>query len=54
LKALYLEEGVKPTGELVAAVAGTMRDFLKFHQAKDLVIERSQSEEFGKKLLKAL
>jgi uncharacterized protein len=54
LKALYLEEGVKPTGELVAAVAGAMRDFLKFHQAKDLVIERSQSEEFGKKLLKAL
>ncbi len=54
VKALYLEEGVKPTAEVVAAVAGTMRDFLKFHQAKDLVIERSQSEEFGKKLLKAL
>jgi len=54
LKALYLEPGVEPDEELVADVADSMRDFLAFHDAKDLVIERSQPEEFGKKLLEIL
>jgi hypothetical protein len=31
-----------------------MRDFMKFHNATDLVIERSQPATFGKKLLKAI
>jgi len=54
LKALYLEPGIKPDEELVAGVADSMRDFLAFHDAKELVIERSQPEEFGRKLLAAL
>jgi len=35
-------------------VAAAMRDFLAFHAAKDLVIERSQPETFGTKLLAAM
>jgi hypothetical protein len=54
LKTLYLEPDVKPDEELVAGVADSMRDFLTFHDAKDLIIERSQPVEFGKKLLAAM
>lgn len=54
LKALYLEPGVAPDEDLVAAVAGAMRDFMAFHQAGDLIIERSEPAEFGDKLLAAL
>ena len=35
-------------------VAASMRDFMKFHHADDLVIESSQPKIFAKKLLKAL
>jgi len=51
IKAIYLEPGVDPNAELVAAVATALRDFMKFHDAKELVIKRSQPEEFGRKLL---
>lgn len=51
LKALYLEPGIEPAEELVAGVAAAMRDFMAFHQATELVIERSQPEAFGQKLL---
>jgi len=54
LKALYIEPGIKPDEELVHAVASTMHDFMAFHQAKELVIERSEPVMFGRKLLKAL
>ena len=54
IKAIYLEEGVEPDEELVSGVASAMRDFMKFHQAKELVIEKSQPEEFGEKLLLVL
>jgi uncharacterized protein YcaQ len=54
LKALYLEPGVKPEEKLVADVAAAMRDFMKFHNARDLVIDKSDPAGFGKKLLKAL
>jgi uncharacterized protein len=54
LKALYLEPGVEPAEELVAGVAAAMRDFLAFHRAKDLVVERSQPAAFGEQLLAAL
>ncbi len=54
IKAIYLEEWIEPDEELVRGVASAMRDFMAFHQAKDLVIEKSQPEEFGAKLLKAL
>ncbi len=54
LKALYLEPGVQPDEELVVNVAEAMRDFMRFHQANELVIEKSQPTEFGEKLLRAL
>jgi hypothetical protein len=54
LKALYLEPGVEPAEELVAGVAAAMRDFLAFHNASDLVVERSQPAAFGEQLLAAL
>jgi uncharacterized protein YcaQ len=54
LKAIYLEPGVEPDDELVSDVALAMRDFMAFHQATELVIERSQPDEFGTKLLKVL
>jgi uncharacterized protein YcaQ len=54
LKALYLEPGVIPDDELIAAVAVAMRDFMAFHGAKDLVIERSQPGEFGELLVQKL
>jgi hypothetical protein len=54
IKALYLEEGVEPDEELVKGVATAMRDFMKFHHAKELVIDKSQPEGFAEKLLKVL
>lgn len=54
LKALYLEPNVKPERQLVADVAHALRDFMAFHCATDLVIEKSQPETFGKKLLLAV
>lgn len=54
LNALYLEPGVAPEEELVAAVAGAMRDFLAWHGARSLTIEKSNPPAFGEKLLKAL
>jgi uncharacterized protein YcaQ len=54
LKAIYLEPGVEPEEELVAGVASAMRDFMQFHMAKELVIEKSEPAEFSKKLLMAL
>ncbi|MCI0439251.1 MAG: winged helix DNA-binding domain-containing protein [Chloroflexi bacterium] len=54
LKAIYLEPGVEPDEELVASGAEAMRDFMAFHDARELVIERSAPAEFGDKLLKAM
>ena len=51
LKALYLEPQVPPEEELVSSVAGAMRDFMAFHGAGDLVIERSEPPAFGEMLL---
>ncbi len=54
LKALYLEPGVKPSERLAGSVARAMRDFMRFHDATDMVIERSEPAEFGTKLMSAL
>ena len=54
LKKLYLEPGVKPGDGLVADVASAMRDFLDFHDARSLVVEKSTPAAFGPKLMKAL
>lgn len=54
LKALYLEPGVEPDDKLVAEVANAMRNFLSWHGAKSLTIEKSDPAAFGKKLMSAL
>jgi hypothetical protein len=50
LKALYLEPGIVLDEELVHDVASAMSDFMRFHKAKELVVEKSQPVEFGLKL----
>jgi hypothetical protein len=54
LNALYLEPGIEPDDELVAGVASAMRDFLAWHGAKSLKIEKSAPAAFGEKLKSAL
>lgn len=54
LKALYLEPGVRPSARLAGSVARAMRDFMRFHDATDLVVERSDPAEFGTKLMAAM
>jgi uncharacterized protein YcaQ len=54
LKALHLEPGVQPDERLIADVAGALRDFLAFHHAQHVIIERSIPAEFGDKLTQAL
>jgi len=54
INALFLEPGIQPDDELVIAVAASMRDFMSFHNATDLFIDRSDPLEFGKKLHAAL
>ena len=54
LPALYLEPGIAPDDELVGGVADAMRDFLAWHGAQSLHIEKSAPAAFGEKLLRAL
>jgi hypothetical protein len=54
LKALYLEPGIAPDEELALGIAQAMRSFMDFHNATELVIERSQPEEFGARLRQVL
>jgi len=54
LKALYLQPDIKPTEELVRDTAACMRLFMAFHEAKELVIERSEPAALAGKLLKKL
>ncbi len=54
LNALYLEPDIQPDDELLAGVATAMRDFLSWHGAQSLMIEKSDPSAFGKKLMSAL
>jgi uncharacterized protein len=54
LKALYLEPGVKPDEELAKDIAMSMRDFMAFHSAKELIIERSEPAGVANKILKII
>jgi hypothetical protein len=54
LNALYLEPDIEPDDELLTGVATAMRDFLSWHGAKSLKIEKSDPPAFGEKLKSAL
>lgn len=54
LNALYLDNGIQPDDELVAGIAAAMRDFLSWHNAKELHIQKSNPPWFGEKLMRAL
>ncbi|NJL95870.1 MAG: winged helix-turn-helix domain-containing protein [Anaerolineae bacterium] len=54
LNALYLEPGVAPDDALVTDVAAALRDFLAWHGATGLHIQKSDPVAFGDKLLGAL
>jgi hypothetical protein len=54
IKALYLEPGVEPGEQLASDLAVAMRDFMKFHNAHNLVIERSQPHGFGEQVVSLL
>lgn len=50
LGALYLEPGIEPGVELVVGVAAAIGDFMAWHAATDLQIEKSAPAAFGEKL----
>ncbi len=54
IKALYMEPEVKLEEKMVGEIGKALRDFMRFHQATDVVIGKSEPQEFGKKLLKAI
>lgn len=54
LKALYLEPDVTLSDELIADIAAAMRDFLAWHDAHNLAIERSDPPTFGKRMWNAV
>jgi len=53
VRAIYLEPELAVTGELVADVAGALREFSAFHGSEQLVIERSEPEELAALLAQA-
>jgi len=48
---LYLEPGVQPSDELIGDVTVSLSDFMAFHHAKNLVIQRSQPVTLKRRLL---
>lgn len=54
LKALHLEPGVQPDDEMTNDIAAALRDFMAFHEAKTLVIDKSNPADFGSKLMAVL
>ena len=54
LKALHLEADVLIDDGLIDAVAAALRDFMAFHAARTLIIERSDPPAFANLLLRAL
>ncbi|MCB9435667.1 MAG: YcaQ family DNA glycosylase [Anaerolineales bacterium] len=54
LKALHLEPDIDLTDEMVADISIAMQDFMRFHKAKELVIEQSNPPAFAKRLLQQM
>ncbi|MBU0490355.1 MAG: winged helix DNA-binding domain-containing protein [Chloroflexi bacterium] len=51
VRAIYLEPGEALTDELVAGIAGALREFMAFHSSQTLVIERAEPAELRAALL---
>ena len=51
IRAIYLEPGQAITDELVAGLAGALREFMAFHGSERLVVERSEPEALAALLL---
>ena len=54
LKKLHLEPGVRPSARLASSVARAVRDFMRFHNADDLIIEHSDPSGFDDKIMAAM
>ena len=54
LRKLYIEADDVPLDSLAAAMAETMRDFMIFHDATELVVENSNPPDFGRMLLDSM
>lgn len=54
LKALYLEPFVELEEDLLQGIAAALHDFLAFHQARDLIIERSEPALFSEELFRRI
>ena len=54
LVSICLEPDVPQSDQFIALLAGAVRDFMAFHDAHDLVVERSQPAGLGAKLMGAL
>jgi hypothetical protein len=54
LEALHLEPEIEPDEELVTDVAQAMRGFMEFHDATELVIDRSTPDDFRMRLLELM
>jgi uncharacterized protein YcaQ len=50
VQAIYLEPGQAVTDELVAGIAGALREFMVFHGSETLQIERSEPQELAASL----
>ena len=54
IKALYLEPGIEPDEQMLLDIAKVMQDFMRFNNAKELQIEKSDPTWFGEKLLRVV
>ena len=54
LVSIYLEPDVSPSEEVVASLAAALREFMAFHDAHDLVVERSRPAGLGPRIMRAL
>ena len=54
IKALYLEPGIEPDEQMLLDIAKVMQDFMRFNNAQELQIEKSDPTWFGEKLLRVV
>jgi uncharacterized protein YcaQ len=54
LEALYLEPGIELEHGMISEIALAMKDFMKFHNANELIIEQSRPRALAKSLVSAI